>query len=71
MFNFINFDEVVWLPLTTARRFLNIGQKSNIGRSLVIKAKEGVDLEELKSELTGILRAHRRIRPKEDESRKS
>jgi len=68
MFNFINFDEVVWLPLTSARRFLNIGQKSNIGRSLVIKAKEGVDLEELKSELTGILRAHRRIRPKEDDS---
>ena len=50
------------------RDSLNIGQKSNIGRSLVIKAKEGVDLEELKSELTGILRAHRRIRPKEDDS---
>ncbi len=66
MFNFINFDEVVWLPLTTARRFLNVGQKSNIGRSLVIKAHEEVELDELKSELTGILRSHRRIRPKED-----
>ena len=65
MFNFINFDEVIWIPLTTARRFLNIGQKSRIGRSLVIKANDDVPLEELKSEVTGILRSHRRLRPKE------
>lgn len=65
MFNFINFDEVIWIPLTTARRFLNIGQKSRIGRSLVIKAHDDVPLEELKSEVTGILRSHRRLRPKE------
>jgi len=68
MFNFINFDEVVWMPLTTARRFINIGPKSQIGRSLVIKAYEEVPLDELKSELTGILRSHRRVRPREDDN---
>ncbi len=68
MFNFINFDEVVWIPLTTARRFINVGPKSRIGRSLVIKAKDDVPLEELKSEVTGILRSHRRLRPKEKDN---
>jgi len=68
MFNFINFDEVVWMPLTTARRFINIGPKSQIGRSLVIKAYEEVPLDELKSELTGILRSQRRVRPREDDN---
>jgi len=68
MFNFISFDETVWLPLTTARRFLNIGEKSNIGRSLVIKAHEDIELDELKSELTGILRSHRRTKPREDDN---
>ncbi len=68
MFNFINFDEVVWIPLNTARRYLNVGQKSNIGRSLVIKANDDVPLDELKAEVTGILRSHRRLRPKEKDN---
>ena len=67
-FNFINFDEVVWIPYNTARRFLNVGKKSRIGRMLNIKANEGVDLEDLKGETTGILRGHRRLKPTEDDN---
>jgi len=68
MFNFMNFDEVIWFPLTTVRRYMNISPTSNIGRSLVLKAHEEVPLEELKSEVTGILRSHRRLRPKEKDN---
>ena len=67
-FNFINFDEVVWIPYNTARRFLNVGKKSPIGRMLNIKANEGVDLEDLKGEATGILRGHRRLKPTEEDN---
>jgi len=68
MFNFMNFDEVAWFPLSTIRRFLNISPTSRIGRSLVIKAYDDVPIEELKGEVTGILRSHRRLRPKETDN---
>lgn len=68
MFNFMNFDEVIWIPLTNARRFLNIRDSESVGESLVVKAKPNVELEDLKSELTGILRAHRRLRPIEEDN---
>lgn len=67
-FNFMNFDDVVWLTLTNARRFLNIKDGKGVGESLVVKAKEGVSNEELKAELTGILRPHRGLRPKDKDN---
>lgn len=67
-FNFINFDEVLWIGLKTARRFINIKDTRRVGRSLLVKAYNDVDLKELKSELTGILRAERKLRPKEDDN---
>jgi putative ABC transport system permease protein len=66
MFNFINFDEVVWIPLNTARKFLNI-RDNNIDRSLVVKGAKDVPLDKLKSELTGILRSKHKLKPKEED----
>lgn len=65
MFNFMNFDDVIWISLTNARRYMNIKDGKGVGESLMVSAKHGVSNEELKSELTGILRAHRRLRPRE------
>lgn len=67
-FNFINFDDVLWLPLTTARRFINIRDERTVSRFLMVEAKAEVPLDELKGELAGILRAHRKLRPKEDDN---
>ena len=67
-FNMINFDDVLWIPLTTARRFINIRDERSVGRFLMIQAKPEFPLDELKSELTGILRAQRKLRPKEDDN---
>lgn len=65
MFNFVNFDEVAWIPLNSARKFLNVRDQS-VDRSLAVKPKPGVDIEEFKSELTGILRAERKLPPLEE-----
>lgn len=65
MFNFLNFDEVAWIPLNSARKFVNLRDKS-FERSLVAKPHDGVDMDEFKSELTGILRASRKLKPIEE-----
>ena len=63
MFNFLNFDDVIWIPFENARRFINVNDQSSVGKMLNVKAKPNVTLEELKGELTGILRAKRRLSP--------
>ena len=65
MFNFMNFDDVIWIPLTNSMRFMNIKDGRGVGESLVVRGKEGVDNEDLKSEVAAILRSHRKLRPKD------
>ena len=70
-FNFINFDDVVWSGLKNTRKFYNFNDFSkgfNYQKLLLVKAKSGVELEDLKDELTGIIRAVRRLKPFEDEN---
>ncbi len=67
MFNFINFDEVVWISYTNIRRFVNTNENSQVGKMLIVQAKDD-NLEELKSELTGIVRANRRLKPLENDN---
>lgn len=70
-FNFINFDDVVWMSLKTAGRFFNVSDPyANMqgGQLLMAEARSGVTLEELKSELTGIIRSSRRLKPTEGEN---
>lgn len=67
-FNFMNFDEVLWVSFTNIKRFVNTNENSRIGKRLNIKANEGTTVEELKGEITSILRASRRIKPTENEN---
>lgn len=65
--NVLNFDECVIISYELARKIANLKPNHPFGNSSVnIKAGEGVDIEELKDELTGILRAHRRLQPREE-----
>lgn len=68
LLNPINFDEVGIIPFGTARKYVNITnrQRSRGGSSIAVKAKEEVGLEQLKDELTGVLRASRYLKPKEE-----
>jgi putative ABC transport system permease protein len=70
-FNFINFDDVVWSGLNNTRKFYNFNDFTkgfNYRKLLLVKAKSGVDLDDLKDELTGIIRSVRRLKPFEDEN---
>lgn len=70
-FNFINFDDVVWSGLNNTRKFYNFNDFTkgfNYQKLLLVKAKEGVELDDLKDELTGIIRSVRRLKPFEEEN---
>jgi putative ABC transport system permease protein len=58
-------DEVVLISYNLARKFAKV-DKNNGNTSLAVKAKEGVSLEDLEDEITGLLRTSRRLKPKEE-----
>jgi len=58
-------DEITVIPLNFAKTFINM--RSNfLQTSLMIKAKEGVSVQELSDETQMILRASRRLHPEEE-----
>jgi putative ABC transport system permease protein len=57
-------DEATLVPLNFARTFINM-RNNFIQSTLMIKAKEGVSVQELSDEATMILRASRRLHPDE------
>ncbi|MFO7594780.1 MAG: hypothetical protein R6W92_00360, partial [Desulfocurvibacter africanus] len=57
-------DEVTMVPLAFARNFMNLRSR-NLESNIMIKAKEGVAIQELTDEVTMALRAARRLKPGE------
>jgi len=57
-------DEVTLVPLNFAKSFINM-RNNFLASNLMIKAKEGVPVQELSDEATMILRAARRLQPDE------
>ena len=68
LFNFLNFDDVIWIGYNTAKKFVNVKDESNIGRLLNIKAKAGIDMTELKGESASIIRRERGLRPTQSDN---
>lgn len=67
--NVTNFDEIMICTYPYGRKVANF--KRNVffsNASINIKAKEGVDLEDLKAEVRGVLRSKRRLKPKEEDN---
>ena len=62
-----NFDNGILVSYNLARRGFNVRAKGQWERtSISVKAKDGVELENLKDEITGVLRSERRLKPKEE-----
>ncbi|MEZ4884534.1 MAG: ABC transporter permease [Chitinophagales bacterium] len=59
-------DEVAILPYNYMRRYIDINSK-RVTPAICVKAKEGVPTLQLKEEIRGVLRAKRRLKPKEDD----
>jgi putative ABC transport system permease protein len=57
-------DEMTLVPLNFGKTFINM-KNYFLDATLMIKAKPGVDIQELSDETTMILRAARRLQPKE------
>lgn len=58
-------DNSILLPLNFARNIIDI-KKNRANPYILVKAKDGFSKEELKYELEGIMRAMRRLKPKEE-----
>lgn len=62
-----NFDDCVLVGYNLARRGFSVREKGQYANtSLGVKAKAGVNLEDVKDEITGVLRAERRLKPREE-----
>lgn len=60
------FDEVILVPINFGKTILDITNADN--NRIWVKAKEGITNDELKDEITGKLRAIRRLRPTQEKN---
>ncbi|MFC2137085.1 ABC transporter permease [Bacteroidota bacterium] len=60
-------DDVVLANINHARNIINI-RSERLNPYIMVKAKPNVSIEELKAEIKGLLRAYRRIKPKQDDT---
>ncbi len=58
-------DEVILISYNTARKFAKVSENHR-GSMLAVKARDGVEMEDLEDEITGVLRASRRLKPREE-----
>jgi putative ABC transport system permease protein len=63
----ISSDKEILLPLNFARNVIDI-QSENYGPQIVVRGKEGVSEAEVESELKGLMRSIRRLRPGQDDN---
>ena len=61
----MNFDEGVIITYELAKKFANLKEGNNMGSAISVKAKAGFDVEDLKEEMRGVLRARRKLKPRE------
>lgn len=55
-------DNQVLLPVNFARNFVDL-KSDNLGAAIMVRAKPGVSNEELRDELTGVMRSVRKLKP--------
>lgn len=61
------FDEIAFLPYNYMRRYVDTNSE-NMMPLVAVKAAEGVSIEQLKDDITGVLRAERKLKPKEEDN---
>ncbi len=61
LINPLNFDELIVMSYNSAKNFVNT--KRSRGGMLNVKAKEGITLDQLKGDITTVMRGERRLKP--------
>lgn len=67
LINPLDFDDCIVVSYNSGRSLANLKATNVWDATVTIKAEEGVDLVDVKDESRGLLRAHRRLRPIEDD----
>lgn len=65
LLNPMDFDDCIIVSYNAARALANLKARRIFDTTVNLKAAKGVKLEDLKDEVTGVLRSHRRLKPKE------
>ncbi len=68
LFSPFRYDEAVIISYNALKKLVNVKSRYTWGTLLTVKASEGVSLEDLRGEVTGVLRAHRKLKPREDDN---
>ncbi|MBW6490207.1 MAG: ABC transporter permease [Lentimicrobium sp.] len=55
-------DDQIIVPVNFARNFIDL-KRDNIGAAIMVRSKPGVSNEELRDELTGVMRSVRKLKP--------
>ncbi|MBI5914378.1 MAG: ABC transporter permease [Bacteroidetes bacterium] len=64
----MNFDQALIISYELGKKIANVKSEDLWGTALNVKAADGVDVDKLKDELTGSLRAERRLKPREEDN---
>lgn len=67
LINVADFDDAVLVSTTSARTMVNFKSRYLMRSTIGIKAAEGSSLEDLKDEVTGIIRSGHRLSPREED----
>lgn len=67
LINPLDFDECILVSYNTGRSLANLKATNVWDATVTIKADEGVNLVDVKDESRGLLRAHRRLKPRQDD----
>ena len=69
LFNVMNYDESILVSYELGKKIANLKTNNAFGNaSISVKAGENVAVGKLKDDVTGVLRAHRRLKPKEEDN---
>jgi len=66
--NIMNFDPSIIVSYELAKRIANVKNVHAWGAGINVKAAEGFTVEQLKDDLTWVMRAERKLKPKEDDN---
>ncbi|MCO6480639.1 MAG: ABC transporter permease [Phaeodactylibacter sp.] len=67
LLNPMDFDDVILVSYPNARNLANLKSRYILDTTIAVKAGQNVSMQQLKDELKVILRAKRRLKPKEDD----
>lgn len=66
--NVMNFDEIALIGLPFAKNFVSFGSSAKTEGTIIVKTGSRAEIESTMDEITGIMRAKRRLKPKNDEN---